>query len=128
MKLLLDTHAFIWWDKRPRRLSSKALNAIMNSEADVFFSMASVWEMQIKHTRGKLILGENVRDSVERQVRANGVKLLQIASEHVWELERLPPIHGDPFDRLLVAQARVEGMKLVTSDDTMKRYEVQTLW
>src|SRR5262245_14946654 len=128
MKLLLDTHTFIWWDKDPSRLSRKAMDAIMAAEADLFCSIASVWEMQIKHARGKLTLGEDVRDCVERQMRANGMKLLSIASEHVWELGRLSQVHGDPFDRMLVAQARSEGMKLVSSDATLKRYDVQTLW
>lgn len=128
MKLLLDTHAFIWWDQAPKLLSRKAFAAITAADADVYCSVVSVWEMQLKHARGKLRLPRSVKHCVETQLRDNGLYLLPLTLPQLWDFGQLSAEHGDPFDRMLIAQARSEGMKLVTADKDMKRYEVETLW
>jgi len=128
MKLLLDTHTLIWWDQKPGELSRKARDAIVLPGAQVYFSVASVWEMQIKEASGKLKLGGPVRRTVETQMQENGLKLLPLALSHIWALSDIPTVHRDPFDRILVAQARSERMKLVTPDEIFKEYGVDLLW
>jgi len=128
MKLLLDTHAFIWWDSEPARLSSRALALCQDSENTLLLSVASTWEMQIKIQLGKLRLGLPLAALIENQQRVNRLEILPIGLEHVLALDQLPSVHKDPFDRLLVAQARVEGASLVTNDPVMENYSVDVIW
>lgn len=128
MKLLLDTHAFIWWDSEPPRLSSRALAFCQDSENTLLLSVASTWEMQIKAQLGKLRLGVPLAELIENQQRINDLEILHIGLEHVLALDQLPPVHKDPFDRLLVAQAMVEGASLVTNDRIMANYPVNVIW
>ncbi len=128
MKLLLDTHTFIWWDSEPARLSSRALALCQDFENKLLLSVASTWEMQIKAQLGKLKLGLPLPELIENQQRINSLQILHIGLEHVLALDQLPPVHKDPFDRLLVAQARVEGASLVTNDPVMTNYPVNVIW
>ncbi|MFH1113177.1 MAG: type II toxin-antitoxin system VapC family toxin [Pseudomonadota bacterium] len=128
MKLLLDTHAFIWWDSEPARLSPLALALCRDSENTLLLSVASTWEMQIKIQLGKLKLGLPLAELIENQQRVNSLGILRIGLEHVLALDQMPSLHKDPFDRLLVAQARVEGANLVTSDPIMANYPVNVIW
>ncbi len=128
MKLLLDTHAFIWWDREPGRLSGRALRAINRSTSEVFLSVVSLWEMAMKHEAGKLELKAPVRTAVEAQQERNALRLLLVEPAHVWALDGLPGVRGDPFDRMLAAQAAHEGMVLVTRDARMRELRVRTLW
>ncbi len=128
MRLLLDTHAFIWWDSEPARLSSRALALCRDSENTMLLSVASTWEMQIKIQLGKLRLGLPLAALIENQQRVNSLEILRIGLEHVLALDQLPSVHKDPFDRLLVAQARVEGASLVTNDPVMANYPVDVIW
>lgn len=128
MKLLLDTHAFIWWDSEPVRLSSRALALCQDSENMLLLSVASTWEMQIKLQIGKLKLGLALAELIENQQRINSLEILPIGLEHVLALDQLPPIHKDPFDRLLVAQASVERASLVTNDPVMANHPVNVIW
>ncbi|MFW6116848.1 MAG: type II toxin-antitoxin system VapC family toxin [bacterium] len=128
MKLLLDTHAFIWWDSDPSRLSSRVVSLCQNRANLVLLSVVSVWEMQIKHQLGKLRLGLPLRELVETHKQANDIQVLPINLEHVLELESLPAVHADPFDRLLVAQARVEGTVLLSHDSAFEDYPVAVAW
>lgn len=128
MKLLLDTHAFIWWDREPGRLSGRALRAISRSSSEVFLSVVSLWEMAVKSAAGKLELKSSVRAAVEAQQERNALRLLQVDAAHVWALGALPGVRGDPFDRLLAAQAAHEGMVLVTRDSRLRELRVRTLW
>src|SRR5215213_8615896 len=105
MNFLLDTHTFLWWDSDPGRLSAPALAALRDPANEVWLSAASVWEMVIKAQLGKLSL---------RQPRANGLQLLPVDAAHVLGVEGLPTFHNDPFDRVLVAQAKAEGADLVS--------------
>ncbi|MEQ1593255.1 MAG: type II toxin-antitoxin system VapC family toxin [Thiobacillaceae bacterium] len=127
MRLLLDTHALIWWDKSPQLLPPGVLAAMRQPSCEIFFSAASVWEAQIKIALGKLDLRTPLPLLVEAQLN-NGLSLLPIQLSHIWALADLPRLHGDPFDRLLIAQARHEGLTLVSADSIMRDYAVEVLW
>jgi PIN domain nuclease of toxin-antitoxin system len=127
MRLLLDTHAFIWWDSDPAQLSPAALAALQDPANEVWLSVASVWELVIKAQLGKLALRLPLADIV-RQQQANGLRVLPVSLAHVLAVEGLPPIHKDPFDRLLIAQANVEGAELVSADQVVRQYPVRILW
>ncbi len=127
MKLLLDTHAFIWWDSDPTQLSAPALAALRDPANEVWLSVASVWKMAIKAQLGKLTLRLPLADIV-RQQQSNGLRVLPITLAHVLAVEGLAAIHKDPFDRVLIAQANVEGCQLVSADSAVRQYPVQILW
>ena len=128
MKLLLDTHVFIWWDSEPARLSPRALALCQDPQNTLLLSVVSLWEMQIKLQLGKLKLALPLKEIVEGQRRTNNVEILPVTLEHVLGLENLPPYHKDPFDRLLVAQAIVEEAVLVSADPNIAKYPVQIVW
>lgn len=108
MKLLLDTHTFIWWDSEPTKLSSQAFALCQDRAHVVLLSVASVWEMQIKSQLGRLQLHSPLADVIAGQQRTNQIEVLPVNLAHVLALESLPAHHKDPFDRILIAQANVE--------------------
>jgi len=122
-RLLLDTHVFLWWRGEHRRLRRGARDAIAEAEI-VFVSAASAWEAAIKVALGRL----RVPDTIEAGVIDSGFEKLPINFSHAEAAAHLPQHHHDPFDRMLVAQARVEGLTLVTHDRRMERYDVEILW
>jgi PIN domain nuclease of toxin-antitoxin system len=128
MKLLLDTHTFIWWDNEPDKLSPQALAVCQDRANIVLLSVASVWEMQIKYQLGKLKLNLPLSEVIESQQQANNIEVLPVALAHVLALETLPTHHKDPFDRILIAQANVENAVLISSDPLFKDYPVKLLW
>ena len=128
MKLLLDTHTFIWWDSEPAKLSSQALALCQDRTNTLLLSVASVWEMQIKLQLGKLRVSLPLRDLIESQQQVNSLQVLPIGLSHVLALENLPAHHKDPFDRLLIAQANVEDAFLVSRDQVFSDYPVKLLW
>ncbi len=121
MKLLLDTHVLLWAAGMPERLSEDARALIEAEENTLIFSAASLWEMAIKHSLGRSDFRVDAR-VLRRGLLDNGYGELPILSEHAVAVDGLPPIHRDPFDRLLVAQATVEGITLLTSDTVIARY------
>jgi PIN domain nuclease of toxin-antitoxin system len=127
MKLLLDTHTFIWWDSDPTQLSAPALTALRDPGNEVWLSVASAWEMVIKAQLGKLSLRLPLADVVREQA-ANGLRILPVTLAHVLGVAGLPPAHKDPFDRLLAAQAHAEGAEFVSSDPVFRHYPVRVLW
>jgi PIN domain nuclease of toxin-antitoxin system len=127
MKLLLDTHAFIWWDSDPAQLSAPALAALRDPANEVWLSVASVWEMVIKAQLGKLTLRVPLGDLVSQQ-QANGLHVLPVTLAHTLGVAGLPAIHKDPFDRVLIAQANIEGAELVSADQVIRQYPVRVLW
>jgi PIN domain nuclease of toxin-antitoxin system len=127
MKLLLDTHTFIWMDSDPGRLSATAATALRDPANGVWLSVVSVWEMAIKADLGKLVLRQPL-DQIVRDQQANGVQIIPVQLAHVLGVVGLPAAHKDPFDRLLVAQAVAEGMELVTADPVFAHYPVRVLW
>lgn len=128
MKLLLDTHAFIWWDSEPAKLSPRALSLCQDSENQLYLSVVSLWEIQIKSGLGKLRLSTPLRDIVAMQQEANGLALLSIHPNHTYALDGLPALHKDPFDRMLVAQAVSEGLRVITHDESVRKYSVDVEW
>jgi PIN domain nuclease of toxin-antitoxin system len=123
VKLLLDTHAFLWTALLQKRLSPAAVNAIEDPENDVFVSVASVWEIEIKRAKGKLPVPDKIREALTELRFLD----LPVTLDHVLKVETLPRHHRDPFDRILIAQAQLEGMTLVTSDREVRHYPVATL-
>ena len=122
-RLLLDTHVFLWWRGMPGRLREEARTAIAEAEI-VFVSAASAWEAAIKASVGRL----EIPGSIEDAVIDSGFEKLPITFGHAERTAGLPLHHRDPFDRLLIAQAQVEDLKLVTHDRAMESYEVSILW
>lgn len=127
MKLLLDTHVFIWWASEPTKLSPQALALCQDEANELILSVASVWEMQIKVQLGKLKLALSLRDLVTSQQQTNGLIIMGIDLAHVFALQGLPLHHSDPFDRLLIAQAIVENAVLLSVDRVFARYPVPVL-
>jgi PIN domain nuclease of toxin-antitoxin system len=127
MRLLLDTHIFIWWDSNPAQLSSQVRTLCEDPDNNLILSVASVWEMQIKQQFGKLSLRLPLAELIQSQRDHNGLEILAVSLEHALFLENLPSHHKDPFDRLLIAQARVENTKLVSADPVFKQYSVELL-
>ena len=123
MNLLLDTHVVLWWLDDALTLSSRARAAITAAENLVFVSAASVWEIRIKHALGKLVIPANFKDVLAAQP----FFFLDITPEHAHAVSDLPPVHRDPFDRMLIAQARTQGLTLVTRDARFKDYELPLL-
>ena len=120
MQLLLDTHALLWWLSDDPRLGLEARVRIGAAGTAVFVSAATAWEIAIKRAAGKIEAAWDIRAEVE----AEGFLELSIDLEHAVAAAELPKHHGDPFDRMLVAQARSEGMWLVTCNDAIRRYDV----
>src|SRR6266446_8582020 len=116
MKLLLDTHVFIWWADRPEKLSHTALSALEDEANELLLSVASVWEMQIKIQLGKLKMSLPLKELVKNQEETNDITVSPVALTHVLALDALPFHHKDPFDRLLIAQSIEEDLTLVTAD------------
>ena len=123
MRLLLDTHAALWAVSEPDALSATARNAILGAE-EIRLSVVSPWELVIKSALGKLVLHRTVDDICRELEREFAAQSLAVTLAHVLEVGRLPPHHGDPFDRLLIAQARVEGLTMVTRDHVFAEYGV----
>jgi len=121
MKLLLDTHLLLWAAGEPDRLSAEARSLIDNPENEVLFSAASLWEVAIKRGLGRRDLKADAR-LLRRGLLDNGYSELPIVSDHVVAIESLPTLHKDPFDRVLVAQATVEGVTLLTVDSLVAQY------
>ncbi|MEK7270740.1 MAG: type II toxin-antitoxin system VapC family toxin [Planctomycetota bacterium] len=122
MNLLLDLHVFIWWACEPERLSARVREAIRDPKTRAFLSAASAWELAIKFRLGKLRLPEPPEQFLPSRLARNRIEELPVRHAHALGTLALPPIHRDPFDRLLVAQAKAEGLSLVTVDENVLRY------
>ena len=123
MNLLLDTHIFLWWLSGDKSLSEDALSVIGNVRNIVYVSAASIWEISIKQALGKLEAPKNLQDELVEE----GFEALVITMGHADLAGRLPRHHRDPFDRMLVAQAKLEECMLVTADERLKEYDVELL-
>lgn len=127
MTFLLDTHVFIWWTCDPERIPAAAFHAICNPKNTLFFSTASSWEIQIKLGTGKLSFTEEWETILNREIEKNGIKILPINLSHTFALKRLPPLHRDPFDRMLIAQALTEELTFITNDAIVQSYPDVTI-
>jgi PIN domain nuclease of toxin-antitoxin system len=128
MRLLLDTHTFLWWLADDPAISEKARAAIADGRNECFVSLASCWELAIKSSLGKLRLTQPVERFIPEEMSANGFHLLGIDFRHAARIETLPFYHRDPFDRLLTAQALVEKMTIVSCDTILSEYGVKRIW
>lgn len=126
MKQLLDTHTFIWFVMGNPRISTEVRTQIENKEN--LLSTASVWEMAIKYSSGKLSFGLPFEVFIEQQISNNGIDLLEIRTAHINVIATLPLHHRDPFDRLLIAQAMVEQIPILSADSAFDAYSIQRLW
>ncbi|MDP2286257.1 MAG: type II toxin-antitoxin system VapC family toxin [Pseudohongiella sp.] len=131
MKLLLDTNIFLWAFGWPARLSATVRTALENPDNQLFLSAISPWEILVKHGKGKLQIntgGVPIEKFLITQREALGIESLPVTEAMAFQLLKLPPIHGDPFDRLLICQAIADGLTLVTPDAHISRYPIRTLW
>lgn len=125
--ILLDTHVWLWLNSAVEKIPREVLR-IITEERDVYLSAASAWEISIKHATGKLKLPVRPEEYIPSRMEANGLIALPIRHEHAIQAAALPLHHRDPFDRMLVAQARMEELKLVTADSWIRDYQVEVLW
>jgi PIN domain nuclease of toxin-antitoxin system len=128
MRLLLDTHAFLWWVNDDPALSDVARKAVANVRNECCVSLATCWELAIKAGLGKIRLAAPVERFIPEQLAANDFQLLPIDFRHVAKVEFLPSHHRDPFDRILVAQALTEKMAVVSVDAVLSEYGVRRIW
>lgn len=127
MKFLLDTHTFLWFIEDSPRLSTKA-KTLLESEVNLLVSVASLWEIAIKISIGRLTLAQPFAAFVPDQLAKNAIEILPVSMAHLAVVAALPLYHRDPFDRLLVAQAIVEQMSIVSTDEQMDAYSIQRIW
>ncbi|HUE74198.1 MAG TPA: type II toxin-antitoxin system VapC family toxin [Pirellulaceae bacterium] len=128
MNLLLDTHCLLWFLADDPRLSTNAKAAIENPANRSFVSLASCWEIAIKLSLGRLTIGKPFAEVFPAELDRNGIEQLPIAMSHLQELLELPWHHRDPFDRIIVAQTRVESLKLISRDGFARSYGIEPLW
>lgn len=128
MKAILDTHTFIWSDTDPSKLSPAVLACFADPNCTIFLSVVSVWEVVIKTGNNKLTLSGDVERVIADIQRKNPLRLLPVTFDHVLNLRTLPPIHRDPFDRMLVAQAVAENAVLLSCDANIRQYPVRVIW
>ena len=128
MRVLVDTHVFLWWVEGDRTLPAKARAALADQDNECLFSLVSAWELAIKAGLGKLKLALPVKRYVVENVAANRFRMLDIQITHVGRVETLASHHGDPFDRLLIAQALEEDLHVVTADPIFRKYGVKRIW
>lgn len=129
MRILLDSHTFIWWDDYDvSRLSPNALAACQDKGNMLLLSAASIWEMQIKIQLGKLKFSIPLHQKIIGQHKRNKLKILPIRLNHIYTLEKLPHHHKDPFDRLLIAQAVHENIPIVSHDSEIAKYSLKVIW
>ncbi len=126
MRILLDSHVFVWAKSAPENLSDEARAAIIDPDNDAFVSLASAWELWLKHSKKPIVGFAPVLDggapAFAAALRESGIALLEITLRHADAAAKLPPVHRDPFDRLLIAQAIVEKLTIVTVDPAFKKY------
>lgn len=127
-RVLLDTHSFLWFVTEDRKLSAVAQRVIAEGGNEPILSAACVWEIGIKVSIGRLPIPEPLDSFIPEQLRINRISLLPIELRHIFEMTRLPLHHRDPFDRLLIAQALVEGLPVVSADPAFDNYPIQRLW
>jgi PIN domain nuclease of toxin-antitoxin system len=128
VKILIDTHVFIWYIQNSERLTSSVATLINDGSNEILFSIASIWEMAIKQSTGKLNLGVPYISFIAEQMKLNNIELLPISLNHIDVVTTLPFHHRDPFDRILIAQAIAENILLVSADSVFSLYPVQSMW
>lgn len=128
MKALLDTHTFLWWITDDPQLSPQARQIISDTDNTIYLSAASGWEMAIKAKLGKLTLPDNLPAFLFEQMSANAIFELPVKLNHALHVYNLPEHHRDPFDRLIISQAQLEKLPIITGDRFISRYNVEIVW
>ena len=128
MKLLLDTQCWLWWFAQPERLNEEAIAHIADENNELWLSVASIWEIGIKVAIGKLPLPDPLNSYISSRMTQLGVRSLEITVSHALQAAALPLHHRDPFDRMLIAQAQIEEMTLVSADSMFNKYYISLLW
>lgn len=128
MKYLLDTHVLLWIITNDSKLSLKAKTIYLDPENDIYFSLAGVWEMAIKSSLGKLSLSKQLDKFIDEHIKGNNIEILKIEVPHVVRVENLPFHHRDPFDRLMISQAIVENLPLMSADRVLDAYPIKRVW
>lgn len=127
MKAILDTHAFLWWNADDSHLPERARQVIAGGD-EIYLSAVCGWEIVIKAARGRLLLPEPADVYVRTRLENQRFRVLPIELSHVLQTYKLPHLHNDPFDRLLVAQSQLERLPLITGDTEIARYGVEIIW
>ena len=128
MKIIVDTCSFLWFIENNPKLSSTALSLIEDKGNDILLSFASIWEMAIKHSIGKLIFTKAFDNFIREQLDINSIGISSINFDHIATVATLPLYHRDPFDRMIIAQAIVEGHPIISSDTVFDDYPIKRLW
>ena len=127
MRLLLDTCCWLWWLNDPGKLSKQQLDTISNRRNQLFLSVATIWEISIKVNNQKLTIPQPLNKLIEQQCPPDGIAILDIKPIHAVEAGDLPLYHKDPFDRMIIAQASIENLTVVTSDSVFEKYDITVL-
>lgn len=128
LRVLLDTHAFLWWITDDPRLSKRARAVIRSGRNELFLSAASGWEIAVKAGLGRIRLPEPIGSFLLDQMVRNGIEAMPVSMRHALHVHTLPLLHRDPFDRMLVAQAQLEALEILTADPAIRQYAVKTIW
>lgn len=128
MNILLDTNAFLFIISDDTRLTGNAKEAFLDKDNSIFLSIVSIWEIVIKATIGKLIIPSPYKTFIQDQMNTNKIILLSLKPEHVYLLEKIPSIHKDPFDRILVCQSKSEKIPVMSSDKIFSQYGIKVIW
>jgi len=128
VRALLDTHTFLWWNADDPQLSDRVREIIADGDNEIWLSAASAWEIALEAGKGRLLLPEPPREYVMRRLALHGFRALAVEASHALAVSELPELHSDPFDRLLVAQSRAEGLPLLSADPEIARYDVEVVW
>ena len=128
MRVLLDTHVFLWWNEGSPKLSKRALRILADPANSLILSVASAWEIAIKTQAGKLRIPEDAATYVPTRAAHYGMEILPIHLAHALQLETLPLHHRDPFDRILIVQSQIEKLPILTADPAIRAYSVDAIW
>ncbi len=128
MRVLLDTHCWLWWLVEPEKLSKIAQETIMTFDNELLLSVASIWEIGIKYKANKLQLPKTPEILIPQQMQMDRIETLSINAFHALQAAALPLHHKDPFDRMLIAQTQLEKIVILTNDTAFTYYDVETLW
>ncbi len=128
MKVLLDTHTFLWWNTDAPQLSHKVKDIIAGGRAEVYISAATAWELTVKAHKGRLVLPMDPDQYITERIVYYHFQALPVLISHASRTFHLPDHHTDPFDRLLVAQCQLENMALLSADEILKRYSIEVIW
>ena len=128
MKVLLDTHTFLWWITDDNRLSSSAREIITNGDNELFLSAVTGWEIAIKAQLGRIKLPKEPHSFIAEQLSLNSIQSLPVHMSHALHIYSLPNHHRDPFDRMIIAQAQLEDFPILTMDSQIAKYQIKVIW